>query len=136
MKARNKLICIGILIMGILASTVVFLVTDDAEGPMIYQIDVLPGRPRPGDIVNIVIYCIDPSGVSGATLHYSVNSAEWKEQTMYFYACLCIAGGRWVGEVGPLDAGDSIQFYVTAFDNSVTKNSADTQAFTVEVIEI
>ncbi len=135
MKARNKLICVGILIMGVLATTVVLLVTDDVDGPIIYQIDVLPRRPHPGDVINIVIYCIDSSGVSGATLHYSVNDGEWQEQTMYFYACLCIAGGRWVGEVGPLDAGENVQFYATAFDNSVTINSADTQKFTVEVVE-
>ena len=119
--------------MILLSGIIVIAVFDDVEGPMIYQIDVLPIAPAAGDSISVIIYCIDSSGVSAAQLSYSVNGEEWQQADMDFFTCLCIAGGRWVAHFGPLAEGDSAQFYVTAFDDSPTKNDADTEVFTIQV---
>jgi len=108
-------------------------VFDDVEGPLIYQVDILPVRPVVGDIVRVVIYCIDRSGVSGAQLSSSLDGVEWELQDMSFYACLCIAGGRWVATFGPISDGNLPQFFVTAFDNAPIQNSADTQTFSIDI---
>lgn len=34
---------------------------------------------------------------------------------------------------GPIHEGDSAEFFVTAFDSSVYRNTADTQTFLLEV---
>lgn len=119
--------------MLLLTGVVLNAVFDDVEGPLIYQVDILPVRPVVGDIIKVVIYCIDRSGVSGAQLSSSLDGVEWELQDMSFYACLCIAGGRWVAIFGPISDGDQAQFFVTAFDNAPIQNSADTQTFSIDI---
>lgn len=133
MKAQTKLICIGVVFMILLSGIIIMAVFDDVDGPLIYQIDVLPISPQPGDYISVIIYCIDPSGVSGARLSWMINGAEWKSTDMNFFACLCIAGGRWVANFGPMGEGDQAQFFVTATDNSPYQNEADSQVFSVEI---
>jgi hypothetical protein len=133
MKAQTKLICIGAAFMILLSGVIILAVFDDVDGPLVYQIDVLPISPQPGDYISVIIYCIDPSGVSGARLSWAFNDEDWQSTNMNFFACLCIAGGRWVANFGPVDQGDQAQFFVTAIDNSPYLNEADTQVFSVEV---
>lgn len=135
LKAQTKLICIGALIMLLLVGIIVNAVFDDVEGPLVYQVDVMPTAPAAGDTISVIIYCIDPSGVSDAKLSYSINGGEWQVADMCFYFCLCIAGGRWVASFGPLQNGDTSRFFVTAFDDSPSFNSADTEIFSI-IIEI
>jgi hypothetical protein len=134
-KVRNqtKLIGIGTILMVLLTGVVVNAVFDDVDGPLIYEVNILPVNLVAGDIVSIVIYCIDSSGVSGAQLSSSLDGDEWEVQDMSFYACLCIAGGRWVATFGPINEGDQAQFFVTAFDNAINQNSANTQTFTIDI---
>jgi len=134
-KVRNqtKLIGIGIILMVLLTGIVVNAVFQDVDGPLIYEVDVLPVSPVAGDVISVVIYCIDRSGISNAQLSSSLDGEEWQVQDMSFYACLCIAGGRWVATFGPVSEGDQAQFFVTAFDDGINRNSADTQIFTIDV---
>ena len=88
--------------MVLLIGVVVNAVVEDVDGPLIYQVDILPVNIVAGDIVRVVIYCIDRSGVSGAQLSSSLDGETWDVQDMSFYACLCIAGGRWVATFGPV----------------------------------
>ncbi|MCJ7817542.1 MAG: hypothetical protein MUP60_01720 [Candidatus Thorarchaeota archaeon] len=133
MKNQNKLICVGSILMILLVGVVVIAVFEDVDGPLIYEVDILPVSPVVGDIIRVVIYCIDRSGVSNAQLSSSLDGEEWQIQDMSFYACLCIAGGRWVATFGPVAEGDQVQFFVTAFDGGINQNSADTQTFTIEI---
>lgn len=133
MRNQTKLIGIGTILMVLLTGVVVNAVFEDVDGPLIYEVDILPVNPVVGDIVSVVIYCIDRSGVSNARLSSSLDGEEWDIQEMSFYACLCIAGGRWVATFGPISEGDLAQFFVTAFDNAPTRNSADTQTFTIDI---
>lgn len=133
MKNQTKLICIGAVFMILLSTIIVLAVYDDFDGPLIYQIDILPIDPIEGDIIRVIAYAIDPSGVSDAQLSYSTDGINWETQDMDFFACLCIAGGRWVGVFGPISDGDLAEFYVTMFDNSPTLNPTDSQTFSIEI---
>ncbi len=119
--------------MVLLSGVIVLAVFDDVEGPFIYEVDILPVSPVAGDMISVVIYCIDSSGVSDAKLSYSINGEDWQMKDMNFYACLCLAGGRWVANFGPLQEGDIGQFFITAFDDSPTLNSADTEVFSIQI---
>ncbi|MFQ5833834.1 MAG: hypothetical protein ACE5H4_14095 [Candidatus Thorarchaeota archaeon] len=130
---KTRLICIGAIIIMLLSGIIVITVLDDVEGPLIYQVDILPVDPEAGDLISIVVYCIDPSGVSGAQLSWSINSENWATEEMSFYACLCMAGGRWKASFGPVSGEDSAEFFVTAYDSSVYRNAADTQTFLLEI---
>ena len=133
MRAQTKLIILGALFMILLSSIIIMAVFDDVEGPMIYEIDILPVQPLAGDNINVIIYCIDRSGVSAAELHSTLDGENWEVQDMSFYACLCIAGGRWVAQFGPVEVGDSAKFFARAFDDSPTQNSADTDTFELDL---
>ena len=135
MKDQTKLIIIGAIFMMLLSSIIIMAIFDDVEGPFIYQVDVLPISPMAGDVVSVMIYCIDSSGVSGAELSYNFNDEGWQQVDMQFSACLCIAGGRWASGFGPLSLSDTIQFFVTAFDDSPTQNTGNTETFTIEIVE-
>ncbi|MFX0054769.1 MAG: hypothetical protein ACFFAX_04435 [Promethearchaeota archaeon] len=52
---------------------------------------------------------------------------------MSFFACLCVAGGRWITSFGPVQADDALEFYVTAYDSSPLANPADTQPFSFQI---
>ena len=133
MRSQTKLICLGAILMVTLSSIIIIAVFDDVEGPLIYQVDILPVDPAPGDLISVVIYAIDPSGVSGAQVSWSINGEDWQRKEMSFFACLCIAGGRWVANFGPVQDGDALEFFVTAYDDSVNANPADTQTFSFQI---
>ena len=132
MKNQTKLICIGAVFMILLSGIIVTAIFDDVEGPLIYDLHILPIDPIEGDIIRIIAYAIDTSGVSNAQLSYTIDGITWEVQDMSFYTCLCLAGGRWVGTFGPISDDSIVEFYVTAYDNSPTLNSADTQVFSIE----
>ena len=121
--------------MILLTTIIVLAVYDDVDGPLIYQIDVLPVNPVVGDQISVIAYGIDASGVSNAQLSYTTDGTNWNVQDMVFITCLCIAGGRWVGTFGPILEGATPEFYVTMFDDSPTLNPTDTQTFSIEIEE-
>lgn len=135
MRNQTKLICIGAVFMILLSTIIVLAVYDDVDGPLIYQIDILPINPIPGDHIRVIAYAIDPSGISNAQLSYTTDGVNWNLLDMNFYTCLCIAGGRWVGTFGPVLEGDSPEFFVTAYDDSPTLNPSDSQTFSIEIGE-
>ncbi|MHA1924372.1 MAG: hypothetical protein ACXABV_06015 [Candidatus Thorarchaeota archaeon] len=133
MRTQTKLIGVGAIVMVMLSGIIVLAVFDDAEGPLIYEVNILPVAPEPGDRISVIIYAIDPSGVSSAQLSWSINGGDWQAKDMSFFACLCIAGGRWVTSFGPVQEGDVLEFYATAYDSSPYVNPADTQTFSLEI---
>ncbi|MHA1935419.1 MAG: hypothetical protein ACW97A_09055 [Candidatus Thorarchaeota archaeon] len=135
MKGHTKAIIIGAISMLLMSGIIVGVVYADAEGPDIYQIDVLPVSPKAGDDITVEAYCIDASGISNSVLMSSLNGGDWQEVNMQFFACLCAARGRWSASFGPLEDGDSAQFYVTAFDDSINRNPSDSDIFTIQIME-
>ncbi|MFW9844284.1 MAG: hypothetical protein ACFFEV_06900 [Candidatus Thorarchaeota archaeon] len=133
MKNQTKLIGIGAVFMVLLASVIVLAIYDDVDGPLIYELYVLPIDPAEGDMIQVIAYAIDTSGVSNAQLSYTIDGTNWEVQDMSFYSCLCLAGGRWVGTFGPITIENVSEFYITAYDNSPTMNPSDTQVFSIEI---
>ncbi|RDE15630.1 MAG: hypothetical protein C4K48_03370 [Candidatus Thorarchaeota archaeon] len=133
MRNQTKLVCIGAIVMISLTGIIMNAVLEDADGPLIYEVDILPVQPVAGDTISVVIYCIDRSGVSGAQLSSSLDGESWTVLDMQFFACLCIAGGRWVGTFGPVNESDNAQFFVTAFDNAPIRNAAISQTFSIQL---
>ena len=133
MKNQTKLIGIGAVFMVLLTSVIVLAIYDDVDGPLIYELHVLPIDPVEGDVIQIIAYAIDTSGVSNAQLSYTIDGTNWEVQDMSFYTCLCLAGGRWVGTFGPITTENVPEFYITAYDNSPTLNPSDTQVFSIEI---
>jgi len=119
--------------MILLSGIIVNAIFEDVDGPLIYEVDVLPVHPVAGDTISVVIYCIDRSGVSGAQLSSSLDGESWTDQDMVFYSCLCMAGGRWVAVFGPVNEGDDVQFYVTAYDNAPIQHSETTEIFSIQL---
>lgn len=122
--------------MILLTGIIVNAIFEDADGPLIYEVDILPAQPVAGDIISVVIYCIDRSGVSGAQLSSSLDGESWTVLDMQFFACLCIAGGRWVGTFGPVDDSHNAQFFVTAFDSAPITNAAISQTFSIQLTTV
>ncbi len=133
MRNQTKLIFIGAIFMMFLSGIIIMAVFDDVEGPLIYQIDVVPIEPVAGDTISITIYCIDSSGVSASDLYYTYDGEEWFSRDMEFFICLCIAGGRWVASFSTPSDASSIQFYVTAYDNSINANPSDSETLTIQM---
>ncbi len=133
MKNQTKLICIGAVFMILLSTVILLAIYDDVDGPLIYQIDVLPVNPVVGDTIRVIAYALDTSGVSNVQLSFTTDGTNWETLDMDFFTCLCLAGGRWVAKFGPIDDGDVAEFYVTAYDNSPTLNPSDTQTFSLEI---
>jgi hypothetical protein len=136
MRDQTKLICIGVILVILLSGIIVNAVFEDVDGPLIYEVDILPVNPVAGDTISVVIYCIDRSGVAGAQLSSSLDGESWIIQDMVFYSCLCIAGGRWVAVFGPVNEGDDAQFYVTAYDNAPIQHSESTQVFSIQLTAV
>ncbi len=132
MKNQTKLIGIGAIFMVLLSSVIVLAIFDDVDGPLIYELHVLPVDPVEGDIIRVIAYALDTSGVSNVQLSYTVDGTTWEVQDMSFYTCLCLAGGRWIGTFGPINGESVAEFYITAYDNSPTLNPSDTQVFSLE----
>ena len=133
MKDQTKLICIGAVFMTLLSAVIVVAVFDDTDGPVIYEVHVLPVDPVEGDIIRVIAYALDPSGVSSVQLSYTMDGINWDVLDMDFFACLCIAGGRWTTSFGPINSGNITEFFITAYDNSPTLNPSDTQTFSLEI---
>lgn len=130
---QTKLIGIGAVFMILLSTMIVVAVYADLDGPSIYQIDILPVDPVAGDHINIIAYAIDKSGVSNTKLTFTTDGANWDVQDMDFIACLCAAGGRWVGSFGPINEDDVVEFYITAFDSSPVLNPTSSEIFSLEI---
>ncbi|MHA1903410.1 MAG: hypothetical protein ACXADL_07135 [Candidatus Thorarchaeota archaeon] len=135
MKGHTKVIIIGVIFMLLMSGIIIGVVYADVEGPNIYQIDVLPASPQAGDNVTVEAYCIDASGISSSKLMRSLNGGDWQEGEMQFFECLCAAGGRWYASFGPLEEGDTAQFYVTSYDDSINMNPSDSDIFTIQITD-
>lgn len=133
MRMQTKIAALGALVLVALSTVTIMALFDDAEGPLIYEVDILPVSPKGGDMITVSAYCIDASGVSSAKMSWSINEAGWVEQDMVFYACLCLAGGRWIASFGPVSASATVRLYVTAYDSTPGHNSANTQTFQLQI---
>ncbi|MBA7578429.1 hypothetical protein ES708_20291 [subsurface metagenome] len=57
--------------------------------------------------------------MQSVTPHYRVNDGIWIEINM-----ICISGDLYTVTIGPFAVSDTIEYYITAIDNSVNHNEA------------
>ncbi len=95
-----------------------FTVTDDLTGPVIENIvqteDIKAGMP-----VSINCTVSDISGVQSVVICYRLNNGSWFMQGM-----LVLSGTLYGTTIGPFEAGDIVDYYILAKDNSTKNNSA------------
>ncbi len=72
-----------------------------------------PAVPHEGDPVSIICEITDNSQVTSGTIHYRVNNGAFQEAELEF-----TGGFYWEGEIPEATAGDWIDFYITAEDDS------------------
>ncbi|MFW9788452.1 MAG: hypothetical protein ACFFE2_12260 [Candidatus Thorarchaeota archaeon] len=131
MKNQTKLIFIGVVVMVLASSVILLAAYGDHEGPVIYQVDVLPIDPGPRDNISVTVFVIDSSGVSHVQLRYTIDGTTWNWLDMNFVSCLCAAGGRWISVFGPISDEYTVRFSVRAYDNSLLSNPSDSQIFSL-----
>jgi len=84
-----------------------------AGPPDVLDVTREPGVPMTNDPVYIVAEITDNSQVMAATIHYRFNNGDWAESGMEF-----TGGFFWEGEIPEGTAGDWVDYYITAEDDS------------------
>ncbi|MHA1420010.1 MAG: right-handed parallel beta-helix repeat-containing protein [Candidatus Heimdallarchaeaceae archaeon] len=91
----------------------------DVIGPSITDIIHSPTAPTEKDVVSIRARVTDANGVQSATLHYRVNSGTWMEVSMTLQS-----GDLYSVAIGSYAVDETIEYYISASDNSVNHNLA------------
>ncbi len=87
--------------------------------PAITNIIHSPSTPTELDNISINATVTSPYGVQSVTLHYRINGGTWTEVSMTL-----ISGDLYSVTIGSFAVGDTIEYYITAVDNSVNHNLA------------
>ena len=93
--------------------------SSDVTSPAVVDIIHSPSSPTELDTVSINATVTDDSGIYSVTLHYRVNGGAWIEVSMTL-----INGDLYSVTLGSFAVSDTIEYYVSAVDNSVNNNSA------------
>jgi len=93
--------------------------SSDVTAPTISDIEYNPNAPSDTDLVNITCTVSDLNGINSVVLHYRTNGGTWTTTTM-----LLISGDQYKTTIGTFVAGDLIEFYITAIDDSPNTNTA------------
>ncbi len=87
--------------------------------PVITDIIHSPSTPTELDTISINATVTSPYGVQSVTLHYRVNDGTWIEVSMTLSS-----GDFYSVTIGSFAVSDTIEYYVSAIDNSVNHNEA------------
>ncbi len=93
--------------------------SSDVTGPSVTDIVSSPSSPTELDPVSINATVTDDSGVQSVILHYRVNSGAWTEVSMTL-----ISSNIYSVTIGSFAVSNTIEYYITAVDNSVNHNLA------------
>ncbi len=91
----------------------------DVNPPLIVDIIHSPSTPTELDTVTINATVIDASGVQFVTLYYKINDESWQIISMTL-----VSGDIYSVTIGSFVVGDTIEYYVSAIDNSTNHNEA------------
>lgn len=95
------------------------IVYPDTIGPTIDSILYTPESPLSTDVITIICYIVDDSGIASASVHYRLNGGSWSISPLTLNS-----GITYRVVIGPFAPGTTIEFYVTAVDNSDNSNVA------------
>ncbi len=93
--------------------------SSDVTGPSITGVIHSPSTPIELDAISINATVTDSSGVQSVTLHYRVNGGTWIEVSMTL-----VSGDLYSVTIGSFAVSDTIEYYLTAVDNSINHNAA------------
>jgi hypothetical protein len=96
-----------------------YIRSNDWTGPGISNIVQYPSIPTVDDVVHINATIRDISGVYSAIFYYRVNNDGWQGLSMQH-----LVDDIFHLELGDFDAFDSVQYYISAQDNSLNHNTA------------
>ncbi len=85
--------------------------------PVITNIIHSPSSPTELDAIIINAIVTNPHGVQSVTLHYRVNSGTWIEVSLTL-----VSGDLYSVTIGPFAVSDTIEYYITAVDDSIHHN--------------
>ncbi len=91
----------------------------EVDPPLIVDIIHSPSTPTEQDTISINATITDDSGVQSVTLYYRVNGGDWTEVSMTL-----ITGDIYSVTLDPFAVSDTIEYYVSAVDNSINHNLA------------
>ncbi|MHA1218485.1 MAG: NosD domain-containing protein [Candidatus Heimdallarchaeaceae archaeon] len=97
-----------------------FVVTQgDIDPPSITNVIHAPVAPTDLETVTISATVSDSSGIQSVTLHYRVNGGVWSTVSMTLST-----GSIYQVVIGPFTTGSTVEYYITATDNSLNHNEA------------
>ena len=120
MKNQTKLICVGAVFMILLSSVIMLAIYDDVDGPLIYQIDLLPVDPAVGDTIRVIAYALDTSGVSNVQLSFTTDGTNWTS-----IATGLNDNGSYNGWTVPAINSTTVRVRITATDDATIDITAD-----------
>ena len=92
----------------------IFVGSSDVTGPSITSIFHSPSSPTELETITINATVTDASGIHNVTLHYRINGGTWIEVSMTH-----VSGDIYSVTIGPFAVSDTIEYYITAIDNSI-----------------
>ncbi|MHA1187620.1 MAG: hypothetical protein ACTSSK_12255, partial [Candidatus Heimdallarchaeota archaeon] len=93
------------------------IVSSDTTDPTITAVLFNPGAPTQLDTINVTCSVVDASGIYYVALHYRINGGGWSDIAMTL-----LSGDIYNVILDPFAVGDTIEFYITATDDSVAQN--------------
>ncbi len=97
----------------------IFVGSSDTSGPSIIGVVHSPSSPTELETVTVNATVTDDSGLQSITLHYRVNGGAWQTIDMTL-----IGGDLYSVTIGPFAVSDTIEYYISAVDNSINYNLA------------
>ena len=91
----------------------------DSDPPSITAVSHYPSNPTELDSIVISATVTDSSGIFSVSLHYRVNGGLWTVVTMTLST-----GSTYQAIIGPFSDGDTIEYFITAIDDSTIQNEA------------
>ena len=108
------------------------IIASDTTNPEISNVAQNVETPIDGESVNITCSVYDENGLSSVRLYFRVNEGEW-----YSISMKLIVGNNYTATTLTFDAGDFVEYYIEALDNSfyhnvgINDNDGDYYSFNV-----
>lgn len=96
------------------------VVTDDTTPPTLDVLGHAPENPITNDLITVTCVAVDANGIQLVQLFYRlVGTTSWMLVNM-----TNTGGNVYEATLGRFNAGDTIEYYIVAYDNSVAHNKA------------
>ena len=94
-------------------------IVSDVSGPTISDVAYTPDPAIEGEEITIKCRVADPSGVENVIIHYGTSTTSFFPKNMSLEVDI-----NYTATIGPFNKGERVYFFITATDNSPSKNEA------------